>query len=273
MKKIFITLVLFSWFLPYLTFAQGEKEYLISKNNLIEISVYNEPDLSKTVRVSARGTITYPLLGEVSAEGLTAKEFEEKLTKLLERDYLVSPQVNVFVKEYSKISILGQVKNPGYYELKSGITILEAIALAGGFTELADYNKISVTRRDDSGGKDNLIVSASEFSGESNRVIDLYAHPDDVITVPELGFISVVGQVKSPGRFSLKVGMTAIEAIALAGGLTDIAAPNATKVIRVSGGKKIIFNVPVASILKGGDKSKDVPLKLGDTIVVPESFF
>lgn len=275
MKKILVLLSL-SLIFPVLLFSQESEnnEYRITRNNLLEISVYNEPDLSKTVRVSAQGAISYPLLGEVSVEGLTAKELEEKLTNLLEKDYLVNPQVGVFIREYSKISVLGQVKNPGSYELKSGITVMDAIALAGGFTDRADYEKVVLTRRDSEGKKASFIINTSDISNEANEGVDLDIHPDDSITVPELGLVSVVGQVKSPGRFNLKVGMTAIDAIALAGGLTDIAAPNGTKLIRVQdNGEKLTFTIPVASILKGGDKSKDAPLKSGDTIVVPESFF
>jgi len=274
MKKV-ILFILFLLSLAPFAFPQRDEnsEYRITRNNLLEISIYNEPDLSKTVRVSADGAITFPLLGEVRVEGFTAKELEEKLRDLLEKDYLVNPQVGVFIKEFSKISVLGQVKDPGYYELKAGITMMDAIALAGGFTERADIENIILTRRDGVGRKSSFAINASNISDGNNSNIDLTVHPDDTITVPELGLVSVVGQVRSPGRFSLKSGMTAIEAIALAGGLTDIAAPNGTKLIRISGGTKITFNIPVALILKGSDKNKDIPLKSGDTIVVPESFF
>ncbi len=262
-------------FIPALTGAEqdGNLEYKINKNDLLEISVYDEPDLSKIVRVSAEGAITFPLLGEISVFGLSTKELEGKLTQALERDYLVNPQVNVFIKEYSKISVFGQVKNPGSYELKSGITVLDAIALAGGFTENADHAKVRLVRRDADGKRQTLILDTDELSSEPNKEQDRTLRPDDAITVPELGMISVVGQVKSPGRFTLRYGMTVIEAIALAGGLTDIAAPNGTKVIRTEEGQKMVFNIPVASILKGSDKSKDITLKTGDTVVVPESFF
>ncbi len=274
MKKIIIFLFV-CLISPALLFSQyaENNEYRITRNNLLEISVYNEPDLSKVVRVSAKGSISYPLLGEVFVEGLTAKELEEKLTSLLEMDYLVNPQVGVFIQEFSKISVLGQVKIPGYYELKSGITVLDAIALAGGFTERADFDNVILTRRDDSGRKTSFTINTSDISSEANRGIDLTLRPDDTITVPELGLVSVVGQVKSPGRFNLKVGMTVIEAIAMAGGLTDIAAPNGTKVIRTQDGKKATYTIPVGSILKGVNRNKDMLLKSGDTIVVPESFF
>ncbi|MDD5428456.1 MAG: polysaccharide export protein [Candidatus Omnitrophica bacterium] len=163
------------------------KEYYISEGDLLDINVYDEPDLTKTVRVSHEGTISYPLIGTVSVSGLTAEKLEVKIRDLLEKDYLVNPQVIVLIREYSKVYVMGQVRRPGAYELKAG--------------------------------------------------------------------------------------MTAVEAIALAGGLTDIASPNGTKVIRKKDGKERVFNVPVSSILKGGDASKDVVLERNDTIAVPESLF
>lgn len=162
-------------------------EYRINRGDVLQISVYQEDDMDKTVQVASDGSIAYPLIGNLAVAGLTPKEVEEKMVKLLGEDYLVNPQVNVFVKEYVKIFVMGQVKKPGSFELKPGLTVLGAIAMAEG--------------------------------------------------------------------------------------LTDIAAPDQTKIIRDRNGKKEAINVPVGSLLKGGDRSKDVPLEPNDTVMVPESFF
>ena len=355
----FISLFLVSaLLLTVLVFAQERKDlgYRLAVNDLMEITVYQELDLTKTVRVAPDGTISFPLLGSVSVAGLTAKELEDKLTELLAQDYLVNPQVSVLIKEYAKVFVSGQVLRPGAYELKSGLSIMEAITLAGGFTEKADPTRIKLDRKEkgaekiiyidgteiseklqkdkdillepndkitveesgtisvlgqvnkpgrfilkkknmpvidaiafaggftdnadqtqiklirtlESGEKETIILNAVELA---EKPTDIFLGSDDVIIVEELGMVSVVGQVKKPGRFTLKTGLTVIEAIALAGGLTDVAAPNGTQVIRIKDGRKKTIVVPVDSILKSGDKTRDIPLEPGDTIVVPESFF
>ena len=340
-----------------LALAQDEDEYHLSVGDLVEITVYDELDLTKVVRVSADGNISYPLLGNIYVVGLTAKELQSNITELLAKDYLVNPQVAVFIKEHSKVSVLGQVKNPGAYELKSSLTVIGAIALAGGFTERANTALIKLVRRGNE-GKQEFIINVQEITEKGYRKKDMVLMPNDLIMVEELGAVSIVGQVRNPGKYFLKAGMTLVEAIAqaggfsdsanttnvklirmvgnekqtinvnvsditekgekekdvllrqddliiveqygsvsvvgqvknagkyglkkgmtvidaiaLAGGFTDIAAANGTKVIRVIGGKKKIINIPVGSILRGGDKSRDIPLEPNDTIVVPESFF
>ena len=273
MKKAILSLIVLSLCFG-VVIAQEDRsiEYRITKNNLLDISVYNEPDLSKTVRVSAEGKISYPLLGDITVVGLTPKELEQRITDLLQKDYLVNPNVSVFVKEYAKIPVLGQVRNPGSYELKSGITVLDAIALSGGFTDKADRSKVELSRRMEGERTQNVTIDIDEITSGEETELNLALQPEDSINVPELGVVSVVGQVRSPGRYTLKDEMTVVDVIALAGGLTDVAAANGTKVIRTERGKKTIINVPVSSILKG-NRGLDVLLKADDTIVVPESFF
>jgi len=275
MKK-YIWLIAAVVLFPVLLFAQENEEYRISANDLLQISVYEEPDLAKTVRVDAKGEISYPLLGNIKVSGLTSKELESKITDLLIEDYLVNPQVSVFIKEYARISILGQVNKPGSYELKSGITVMDAIALAGGFTAKTNAKDIKLIRVK-GGRKETINIDANEIVGKENKEKDIPLEPGDLIIVGELSdlsaFVVVLGQVRNPGKYSYKEGMTAIEAIALAGGLSDTAAANSTKVIRIKNGKKYNIRVPVSSILNSGHKDRDVVLEVEDTIVVPESFF
>ncbi|MBM3243864.1 MAG: hypothetical protein FJZ12_03415, partial [Candidatus Omnitrophica bacterium] len=219
--------------------------------------------------------ISYPLLGIIKAQGLTAKELEAEITRLLMEDYLVSPQVSVFINEYSKVSILGEVKKPGAYELKAGLTILDAIALAGGFTEKSNAKDVKLIRSKGS-VKETIKIDANAIVTQGDREQNLRLQSGDLVIVGELSasaFIVVLGQVRSPGRYSFKEGMTVIEAIGLAGGLTNIAASNSTRVIRLKDGNKLNIRVPVGSILSGGQKDKDIILQPEDTIVVPESFF
>jgi len=248
----------------------SDKEYIISSDDILEITVYGEADLSITTRVSQDGTVSYPLLGNIKAADFTVRELEAYITDLLGQDYLVMPQVSIFVKEYAKISILGQVKAPGSYQMKENLTLTQAIALTGGFTPTADTSRVKIIRNI-GGEKETLEVNVDQILEKSAYDIEIKAN--DTIIVGEYGRISIMGQVLKPGIYNLQRNLKVVEAISLAGGFTPTAALDATRVIRVEYGEKKVINVPVATIMRGGDSSQDILLQEGDTIVVPESFF
>ncbi len=247
-----------------------EREYLLSVDDLLQVNVYGEEDLSMEIRINRDGTINYPLLGNIKASGLTARQLEARISYLLEKDYLVNPQVNVIIKEYGKISILGQVKIPGSYQMKGGMTFTQVMAVAGGFTEEADVSKIKIMRVVDN-KKETLIVDMDKIMNK--QAPDIEVRPNDTIIVGEYGNFSVVGQVAKPGIYKLKKKLSIIDAISMAGGFSPTAAQNGTKIIRVEGGQKRVISVPVSRIMKGESVSKEVSLKAEDVIVVPESFF
>lgn len=258
-----------------ISFAQGhnsvsEKDYVISANDIVEVTVYGELDLSVTARVATDGTMSYPLLGNISAAGFTVRELEKNITDLLASDYLVSPQISVFVKEYAKISILGQVRNPGSYQMKESLTLTQAVALAGGFDDTADTSMVKIIRGKDE-KKETLKIDVDQVLTKESPDVEI--RPNDTIIVEEYGRISIMGQVLRPGVYTLKKGLNVVEAIGLAGGFSAVANQNGTRVIRVEDGKKKVLHVPVGNIVKGQDTSKDIMLQAGDTIVVPESFF
>jgi polysaccharide export outer membrane protein len=250
--------------------GETDKDYIIAADNIIEINVYGELDLSATLRVSQDGTINYPLLGAMKAAGLSVRELEANITELLAEDYLVTPRVTIFIKEYGKISVLGAVNSPGAYEAKENLTLTKVIALAGGFTDTADASKVKVIRMVGN-EKETIEVDVGQILEKSLE--DVGIKPNDTIIVEEYGRISIMGQVNKPGVYGLKKSLTVVEAINLAGGFTPTAAQNGTRVIRVENGQKKIIPVPVLNIIKGGSSSKDILLQAGDTIVVPESFF
>lgn len=260
------------WLAP--SVAQEEKteeannEYVISTDDVIEITVFGEPDLSLEARVSRDGTINYPLLGNIKVADMTARQLEGYIGDLLRKDYLVSPQVNVIIKEYSKISILGEVKLPGSYQLKERMTLTQALALAGGFTQEANTSSIQIMRNVDN-RKETLHADLDKIMNK--EAPDIEVRPRDTIIVGEFGNFSVVGQVVKPGIYKLKKNLGVIDAIGIAGGFTPTAAPDGTKIIRIENGVKKVIVVPVSRIMKGA--SGDVMVKGDDTLVVPESFF
>jgi polysaccharide export outer membrane protein len=128
--------------------------YVLSANDQVAIEVFGEEDLRTNGRLSADGNLSLPLLGSVRLSGLTLNQAAAKLTELYGRDYLVSPKVNVTLAAYAKrrFTLLGQVNRPGSYELPEGsaegIDLLEAIAMAGGYTRIAAPERITIRRRD-----------------------------------------------------------------------------------------------------------------------------
>jgi polysaccharide export outer membrane protein len=118
----------------------SSKAYKVGPLDVLEVTVFKVPDLSKSVQVSEAGTISFPLVGEVAAGGKTAREIEQSLTKLLGTKYLQNPQVTVFVKEYNsqRVTIEGAVKKPGVIPMAGGLSLLQAIAQAQGLETVAE---------------------------------------------------------------------------------------------------------------------------------------
>ena len=134
--------------------ASGEAEYRLGPEDVIEVFVWKEPDLSTTVVVRPDGRISLPLANELEASGKTAAELQQEITARLSK-YAIQPVVNVMVKQVNslKISVLGEVRRPDVYRIKNRVTVLDAIAMAGGFTDLARPNKVIVLRNTASGAQ------------------------------------------------------------------------------------------------------------------------
>ncbi len=180
---IFLSLILLA---HPLLFAE-EKAYRIGPENLLQIDVHYGKDglISQKIRVSSKNLINFPLVGEVDVNGLTVSELEKKLYSLLERDYLVNPQVSVVIEEYSTVSVIGEVKKPGSYPIKGKLTAVEAVSLAEGFTKIASPNRAKIIRTNADGTKTEIPVRLSDImkGGRQKSNIDLLG--GDVLVVPE----------------------------------------------------------------------------------------
>ena len=255
-----------------------EKDYVIGGKDILKIVVFEEPDLSKDeIRVSNDGYITFPLIGRVQVEGLTANELEKDMVRRLEKDFLVNPQVTVQIKEFASktINVLGAVKSPGALPLKGPITLLETLARAGGVSVEEAGRSIVVLRP--VAGKEkgvkhmtinlNLLLKGGDISQ------NIFLQDKDTVFIPQADQIFVFGEVKSPGPYKLRERtISVVEAITMAGGPTRLGATNRTRVVRVEGGEERVLYVNVEDITKG-DKSKDIQLQAGDIVVVPETYF
>lgn len=161
---------------------ESTDDYQIGVGDLLQIEVYDEEDLKKEVRVLTDGQISFPLIGSVSAEGLSVGALEDKITRLLGEKYLVNPQVTVFVKEFSNIYVFGEVKNPGSFPLYGKMTVFEAVTLAGGFTEVANKSKVRIIRQF-KGKETSFEVDIDRLtkSGDSSQDRDLKANDRVVV--------------------------------------------------------------------------------------------
>ncbi len=168
----------------------GKDSYKVGPENVLLIDVYygKGENMNRKVRVSPKGFITFPLLGEVEVKGLTVSEVESTLTYLLEKDYLVNPQVSVFIEEYSTVSILGQVNKPGAYPIKGKISVVELISMAGGFTPIAATNDVKVIRTRQDGTKETINIKVNDIINKGKEGDDIQLNPGDIVTVPESFF-------------------------------------------------------------------------------------
>ena len=163
--------------------------YQLSANDSVTVEVFGEDDLKTLARLNGEGNVSLPLIGSVRLGGLTLTQATARVTELYARDYLVNPKVNVTLLGYAKrrFTILGQVNRPGSYEMPEtnpgGIDLLEAIAMAGGYTRIAAPERISVRRQGNGRGDQLVRVDAKRLarSGGGNFKVE----PGDTITVGE----------------------------------------------------------------------------------------
>lgn len=163
--------------------ARGtEADYRIGAQDLMEVVVYGQPELTRTVRVNAQGFISLPLIGLVPAAGLTAQQVEQRIAERLGDKYLQNPQVTVFIKEYTtlRFSVEGAVNKPGVYPLTGQMTLLRALAIAGGQGQLSDVNDVMLFRAGRAG------TPAMSFDVEKIRAGEVPDPPienDDLVVV------------------------------------------------------------------------------------------
>ena len=165
------------------------EEYRLQPGDEVDLQVYREPQLSGVFRIDAAGKIRHPLCGSFQAAGLTTDEVELKLTELLGEKFLVNPSVIASIRsaQSSTVVILGEVEDPGVHAIPFGesMTLLQAIAGAGGFTDLASVNRVTVTRTVN-GEEQSIRVKVSRLI--SGQEPDLPLEPGDIIMVPEIIF-------------------------------------------------------------------------------------
>ena len=182
MKTITTTLLALLWALSLLSSpARAEAvnaddlSYQLGSGDMIRIQVYGEDDLTLEARITDTGTISYPFLGQVKVTGRTLGQLQNQITAGLQGDYLLDPKVSVTILDYRQFYVNGEVKRPGGFAFKPGLTVHKAISLAGGMTERASTNKIS-------------IISESDPSRKLPADLNTRVHPGDIITIEQSFF-------------------------------------------------------------------------------------
>ncbi len=250
-------------------------EYRIGVNDVVRITVFGHDDLSRSATVGADGAIALPLLGSVPAAGSTTGELESRLRDLLGRDFLVDPQVAVSVVEYrsQKVYVLGEVEKPGTYPLTGQVRLVDVLSQAGGPARTAGRqvllvrgSKVEGPSAPGASGSTTIRVSLKRLL-EGDRRENLQVESGDTIFVPKVTSIFVLGEVAKPGAYSLEKDTTPLEAVTLAGGLTEAAAPGAVRLLRKrEDGSQESLELD----LTGADRrGRELLLVEGDTLLVP----
>jgi polysaccharide export outer membrane protein len=243
----------------------------IAAGDLLDISVFDNPELTQQVRVGADGKAQLALIGSTHLAGLTGQEASEMVAReLREHNFLLRPQVNVLIKEYSSqgVSVMGEVQHPGVYQVLGPRTLLDVVSMAGGLTTVAD-TRITVKRR--TGTEENVTVKLKNDDAQSSLSNDVQIYPGDLVLVPRAGLVYVLGDVNKPGGFVMQDNgkITLLQALAQAGGASQTAAVNRAVLLRKNGDGYVKNKLQVGRISRGEDG--DLELHANDIVFVPNS--
>lgn len=249
-------------------------DYVVGAQDVLMITVWDQPELTGKFAVGADGTFTFPMIGRLKAGGLTPREVEGELRNRLADGFFRNPQVSVAVEQYrsQRIFVVGEVRQPGTYQLTGDMTLIEALARAGSTTAAASGEALIV--RQPRGTPTAGPVLPNQADGSEVSQVDikqlqsgalsqnLALRDGDTIFVPRAESVYVFGQVKNPGAYAIQQGTTVLQALSLAGGVTDRGSTARIKVVRLVNGKKVETKVDLNDVIRPGD-----------VIMVPERFF
>ncbi len=263
-------------------------DYIIGPEDVLEIEVFNVPELKRTARVSNDGMIGLALIGRVMAAGLTVDQLREQLEAKYGETYLQDPQISVFVRDYraQSVSVIGAVEKPGIYQLTAPRTLIELLSMAGGLSKRGSGpagRTLVITRK---GGfadvplvegmrllaDDKLEIEIRKLLYSQEAGLNIAIKPLDTISVTKADLVYVVGDVKKPAGIVLedREDLTVLQALAVAEGLNRTASKNKARIFRkTEDGSKIEIPVRVGDILAG--KAPDTPLAANDVLFIPDS--
>jgi polysaccharide export outer membrane protein len=250
-------------------------DYVVGPQDIVTIAVYGQNDLNGQFRIDGDGTFTFPLVGRVKASGLTVRQLENEIVRLL-KQFIKDPQVSVTVGQYKsrRLFIVGEVRSPGAYVLTGNMSLIEAIALAGSALATSSGEALIVRGGINGAGLAAAIPPSDAANKPDVQRVDLDAlqrgnldqnialQDGDTIFIPRAEVVFLIGHVKNPGVYPIRRGTTVLQALALAGGVTDRGASNRVDVERLENGTKVRVRVRLDELVRGGD-----------TLIIPAKFF
>jgi polysaccharide export outer membrane protein len=249
----------------------------VGPDDLLALSVYDSPELTRTVRVDADGNIRLPMLKEpIAVKGMVPSQVESVVAKaLIKGNVLVDPVVTVTIVEYQSrpVNVVGAVKNPLVFQATRPIPLLDAIARAGGMREDAGSD-IVVSRQVIENGKavrTTQTIPVRKLIDSADPSLNVMLHGGEEVLVPEALKIYVVGNVRKPGAYPVRndEGTTILQLLALSEGLAPYSAKVAYVYRKAPGGTKTEMPVELAKIMKR--KAPDVPLEANDILYIPDN--
>jgi polysaccharide export outer membrane protein len=241
----------------------------LGQGDLVELGVYNVPELTTKTRVGSNGDVYLPLIDYVHVGGLTLEEAQTVIEKrYTDGGFLKDPHVTLFVDEYASqgASVLGEVAKPGVYAVLGQQRLLDLISAAGGFSDKAG-RLVTVTHRDQPG---NPITVTMSRNPTDNAESNIQVYPGDTVSVHRADIVYVVGEVGKPSGFLMDSGsLTVLQAIALAGGVSHDAKLSAATIIRKTPQGMSETPVHLKKILEA--KAPDMPMQADDILFVPTS--
>lgn len=247
------------------------RNYVLGPDDVIRLTVHNQPNLNSELTITREGTIFPPLVGEMRVAGMTPRQVAILLTEKLGYDYLVDPQVDVDVKEYRSqwVMVTGQVQRLGRITLRGGTRLKEVLSEAGGFNQFAGET-ITISRKI-TGSDEYEILSIDRTAFESGESDPMLYH-GDIVDVTHSEYAYIQGEVRSPGRIAIERGLTLLRAISMVGGLTEWA--NRKEIRILYSEENGVTRVEVYNLRKIQlGKAADPALHGGETIIVDRRYF
>ncbi|MCI5223490.1 MAG: hypothetical protein D3924_12670 [Candidatus Electrothrix sp. AR4] len=247
--------------------------YTVGSEDVLSVDVYDNPDLKGLYTVSTNGDIVLPLLGQINVSGMTLSSIKDKITGLLEKDYLYNPIVSVIVSAYrsKKVKIMGNVGKPGIYYLDAPTRIFDLLTKAEGISSqlgtIMSGHKAHIIRNTLKYGTSKkkrskiskIHVDLFQLLVKGNDKANIYLQSGDVIYIPDTSTFHVVGEVKQTGSFPYEQGITVLKALTLAGGATQKASTKNTVIKRLKNGNVIEKKADMDTLLEPDD-IVEVPL-------------
>jgi polysaccharide export outer membrane protein len=258
----------------YLIFSYAQKptaESLpIAGGDLLHVAIFDVPELEQHTRVSDAGDIKLALIGSTHVAGMTPSEASRIIGRALQQGgYIRKPQVSILVDEYAvaNVSVIGQVMHPGNYPLSTPRDLMDVLSMAGGLTPTADIH-ITVKRQ---GGQGATLYATLPNDPDAALLNSVKVAPGDLVIVPKAGIVYVLGDVNRPGGYVMQndAQLTALQAIALASGLTKTASENHARLVRQTPAGPIELPLALNAMQKG--RQPDLLLQAQDVVYVPYS--